>query len=145
MAPKRWVRIRAVCPVSELNRRRARHRAGFPPLDLLIRTVPFIAKEKCFALKGGTTINLFIRDLPRLSVDIDLTYVPVSPRAKSLAAIDRAMTRIAERIRKGINGAHVHETRHEGAVTKLVVREAGLHGSCRGQRRRSAGVPNRPS
>lgn len=95
-------------------------------VDLLLRTVPFIAKEKCFALKGGTAINLFIRDLPRLSVDIDLTYVPVSPRPKSLAAIDKAMTRIADRVRKGIRGAHVHETRHEDAITKLVVREAGV-------------------
>lgn len=95
-------------------------------VDLLLRTVPFIAKEKCFALKGGTAINLFIRDLPRLSIDIDLTYVPVSPRPKSLAAIDKAMMRIAERVRKGIKSAHVHETRHENAVTKLVVREAGV-------------------
>ena len=60
-------------------------------LDLLLRTVPFIAKEKCFALKGGTAINLFFRDLPRLSVDIDLTYVHVFSRAKSLGAIDKAM------------------------------------------------------
>lgn len=95
-------------------------------VDLLLRTVPFIAKEKCFALKGGTAINLFIRDLPRLSVDIDLTYVPVSPRPKSLGAIDKAMTRIAGRVRKGIKGAHVHESRHENAVTKLVVREGGV-------------------
>lgn len=95
-------------------------------VDLLLRTVPFIAKEKCFALKGGTAINLFVRDLPRLSVDIDLTYVPVSARPKSLGAIDKAMMRIAGRVRKGIKGAHVHESRHENAVTKLVVREAGV-------------------
>ena len=71
-------------------------------VDLLLRTVPFIAKEKCFALKGGTAINLFVRDLPRLSVDIDLTYVPVSPRPKTLGAIDKAMKRIEGRIAKGI-------------------------------------------
>lgn len=35
-------------------------------VDLLLSTVPFTAKEKCFALKGGTAINLFFRDLPRL-------------------------------------------------------------------------------
>jgi hypothetical protein len=38
-----------------------------------------VAEERCFALKGGTAINLFVRDLPRLSVD-DLTYVPVRDR-----------------------------------------------------------------
>jgi len=47
-------------------------------VDLLLRSIPFVAKETCFALKGGTAINLFVRDLPRLSVDIDLTYVQVS-------------------------------------------------------------------
>ena len=42
---------------------------------LLIRVLPYVAEEKCFALKGGTAINLFIRNMPRLSVDIDLTYI----------------------------------------------------------------------
>lgn len=41
-------------------------------VKLLVRVLPYVAKEECFALKGGTAINLFIRDLPRLSVDIDL-------------------------------------------------------------------------
>lgn len=47
-----------------------------------------------FALKGGTAINLFYRDLPRLSVDIDLTFLPIKDRAQSLADIDGAMDRI---------------------------------------------------
>ncbi len=45
---------------------------------LLLRTIPEIASEPDFALKGGTAINLFVRDLPRLSVDIDLVYLPVA-------------------------------------------------------------------
>ncbi|WP_371260915.1 nucleotidyl transferase AbiEii/AbiGii toxin family protein [Bradyrhizobium sp. Cp5.3] len=57
---------------------------------LLIETVPFVAAEPDFALKGGTAINLFHRDMPRLSVDMDLTYLPVAPRPESLAAIDKA-------------------------------------------------------
>jgi predicted nucleotidyltransferase component of viral defense system len=93
---------------------------------LLLRTIPYVAEEKCFALKGGTAINLFVRDLPRLSVDIDLTYLPVLSREKSLGAIDKAMTRIAGRAQKGIPAAHITEARIEGAVTKLVVREAGV-------------------
>ena len=92
-------------------------------VGLLLRTMPFIAKERCFALKGGTAINLFVRDLPRLSVDIDLTYINIFPRAKSLGAIDKAMTRIGERIEKGLKRSRVTSSRHEGAVTKLVVRE----------------------
>jgi len=34
---------------------------------LLIRTIPFVEKETAFALKGGTAINLFVRDMPRLA------------------------------------------------------------------------------
>ena len=92
---------------------------------LLLRTIPFIAEEPCFALKGGTAINLFVRDLPRLSVDIDLTYVPVSARSEALEAIDKAMRRIEVRIANGIRGTKVTQTIQEGAVTKLVVRETG--------------------
>lgn len=91
---------------------------------LLIRTLPHIATEACFALKGGTAINLFVRDMPRLSVDIDLTYVPIAPRSESLAAIDVAMKRIAKRIRGALRGSSVAETalREERIVNKLVVR-----------------------
>jgi predicted nucleotidyltransferase component of viral defense system len=93
---------------------------------LLIRTLPSVAAEECFAMKGGTAINLFIRDLPRLSVDIDLTYLPVQDRATSLATIDSAMLRIAERITEAIRGARVAPSRsHENVVTKLVVRSNG--------------------
>ncbi|OYU36411.1 nucleotidyl transferase AbiEii/AbiGii toxin family protein [Novosphingobium sp. PASSN1] len=91
---------------------------------LLIRTIPFVAKETAFALKGGTAINLFVRDMPRLSVDIDLTYLPVEDRTNSLAAINAAMLRIAERIEAGIPGAKVNPSRSadEKVVTKLIVR-----------------------
>jgi predicted nucleotidyltransferase component of viral defense system len=61
---------------------------------LLVRTIPLVATETCFALKGGTAINLFLRDMPRLSVDIDLTYLPVENRATSLANINAAMQRL---------------------------------------------------
>ena len=44
---------------------------------LLLSVLPEVAKESCFALHGGTAINLFVRDMPRLSVDIDLTYIPI--------------------------------------------------------------------
>lgn len=55
---------------------------------LLLRAIPLVAAEDCFALKGGTAINLFIRPVPRLSVDIDLTYLPVQPRADHLRGPD---------------------------------------------------------
>jgi hypothetical protein len=58
---------------------------------LLLELLPLVAGESCFALKGGTAINLFVRNLPRLSVDIDLTYVPIEGREESLNHIDKAL------------------------------------------------------
>jgi predicted nucleotidyltransferase component of viral defense system len=92
---------------------------------LLIETISFVATESDFALKGGTAINLFHRDMPRLSVDIDLTYLPVAPRPESLAAIDAAMKRMAAAIRKGLPGVRVTEVvnAREKIVTKLTVQK----------------------
>lgn len=101
-------------PLSEHYRRQ---------VALLIAAMPFVAAETEFALKGGTAINLFIRDMPRLSVDIDLTYLPVAPRPESLAAIDAAMKRMAAAIRAGLLDARVTEVLNvrEQIATKLVV------------------------
>lgn len=93
---------------------------------LLLRVLPYVAAEDCFALKGGTAINLFVRDLPRLSVDIDLVYLPVAPRPASLAAIDAAMKRIAEAIRQSVPGSTIAMARMEDTVSKLTVRAAGV-------------------
>ncbi len=91
---------------------------------LLLRAIPAINKENCFALKGGTAINLFVRDLPRLSVDIDLTYLSVLPRARSLGAIDKAMKRIEGRLQKAVPNARITRTVRENTVTRLMVQEA---------------------
>jgi predicted nucleotidyltransferase component of viral defense system len=72
---------------------------------LLVRVLPFVAAENCFALKGGTAINLFIRDMPRLSVDIDLVYLPIEDRETSLEGIRSALNRIAQSIRQAIPGS----------------------------------------
>ena len=77
---------------------------------LLISVLPFVAKEKCFALKGGTAINLFIRDMPRLSVDIDLAYLPIQDRETSLNEIDVAMKRIEKQITSTFSGAEVSKS-----------------------------------
>lgn len=47
-------------------------------VQLLVRVLPLVDTEKCFALKGATAINLFYRALLRLSVDIDLLYIPMA-------------------------------------------------------------------
>lgn len=89
---------------------------------LLMAVLPYVAEENCFALKGGTAINLFIRDLPRLSVDIDLTYLPIEDRETSLGAIDAALSRISTRIRAALPGAKISRNPTAGPATKLVVR-----------------------
>lgn len=59
---------------------------------LVVRLLPLVAEESCFALKSGTAINFFVRDMPRLSVDIDLMDLPVKNRRSSLAEIESALT-----------------------------------------------------
>jgi predicted nucleotidyltransferase component of viral defense system len=46
---------------------------------LMIQVVPLVFAENVLALKGGTAINLFVRDMPRLSVDLDLVFVDHRP------------------------------------------------------------------
>lgn len=68
---------------------------------LLLEVMPFVAKEKSFALKGGTAINMFCQDLPRLSVDLDLVYLPLENREESYSHINEALLRIADRLGSG--------------------------------------------
>lgn len=76
-------------------------------VTLLLTVLPEVAKEKCFALHGGTAINLFVRDMPRLSVDIDLTYVPIENREDSLKHIAEALGRIKISLEKIIPGVRI--------------------------------------
>lgn len=100
---------------------------------LLIRLLPFAGAETDFALKGGTAINLFYRNMPRYSVDIDLIYVPIQNRDDSLKAIANALTRITDQINRTQRdvkaslrqGGDNQETRiiarTEGATVKIEV------------------------
>jgi predicted nucleotidyltransferase component of viral defense system len=99
-------------PTSEIYRRQ---------VILLLRIIPFVAAEEVFALKGGTAINLFLRDMPRLSVDIDLMFLPVMPRADSLVRIDAAMKRIEAAILANIAKVKVRQGFTDEAVTKLFI------------------------
>jgi predicted nucleotidyltransferase component of viral defense system len=87
---------------------------------LLVRVLPYVATETCFALKGGTAINLFVRDLPRLSVDIDLVYLPIEDRETSLIGIRSALGRIAQKIRKAIPDGVVTDSANGGGTLVLV-------------------------
>ena len=73
-------------------------------VELLIRCLPTIVSMPDFALKGGTAINLFLRDMPRLSVDIDLAYLPVSNRDVALIDIRAQLVTIAEALKTSVPG-----------------------------------------
>lgn len=70
----------------------------YQQVQLLIEVLPFISRYDCFALKGGTAINLFVRDLPRLSVDIDLVFLPDLERRAALQMIMSSLEMIASRL-----------------------------------------------
>ncbi len=83
----------------------------FNQAKLLLTVLPYINKVKEFALKGGTAINFFIRDLPRLSVDIDLVYLPIEDRATTLAGIESKLKAIGNSVKSSITGAQIIERR----------------------------------
>ena len=92
-------------------------------VSLLLSVLPEIAKEKCFALHGGTAINLFVREMPRLSVDIDLTYLPMEDRQTSLDNITNALERIKGRILTVLPKATVQ---HQEEVSKHQISNRGF-------------------
>jgi len=89
-------------------------------VDLLLMVLPYVAKEKSFALKGGTAINLFVRDMPRLSVDIDLAYLPLGSRNEALKDIQVALNRIKADLERNIPGVKVNTVAlNSGSDVKL--------------------------
>jgi predicted nucleotidyltransferase component of viral defense system len=84
--------------------------------------------DKYFALKGGTAINLFVRDMPRLSVDIDLMYLPVESREVSLSNIARIFDDMSKTIESNIKFTKVHKLYQRGddKLSKLQVERKGV-------------------
>lgn len=76
-------------------------------VELLLRLMPVIMDEGVFAVHGGTAINLFLRDLPRYSVDIDLTYMPLANRQDSLEDITLHLQKISEKAKRVFPGIHI--------------------------------------
>lgn len=85
---------------------------------LLLRVIPEVEKEECFALHGGTAINLFVRNMPRLSVDIDLTYLPVEDRATTYENIGLSLEKIKKNIEERIPNTKVN---HQKKLLKLQI------------------------
>ena len=89
---------------------------------LLVDVLPHVAKESGFALKGGTAINLFYRDMPRLSVDVDLTWLQTGDRTSALSGISSGLDRIGRRIAARDPRFKVHGSAGGGGShTRIVV------------------------
>lgn len=86
-------------------------------VKLLLEVLPLVAEEECFALHGGTAINLFVRNMPRLSVDIDLTYLPIQPREETLKNIALSLDRLKQKIQEILNISALHQI----GACKLIV------------------------
>ncbi len=69
-------------------------------VEVLLRMIPIVTEEGVFAVHGGSAINLFVCNLPRMSVDIDLTYIPLEDRSSSLSHINEHLGSIAVKARK---------------------------------------------
>lgn len=93
---------------------------------LLTQVAPLVFQGGEFALKGGTAINLFVRDMPRLSVDLDLVFPDYkTPRTQALARINEAIRQAAERLT--VRGFKVRTVTATGAgETKLLARRGDI-------------------
>lgn len=98
----------------------------YQQVALLVRVLPFVANEDRFALKGGTAINLFVRDFPRLSVDIDLVYLGDESRDEALDYVTEALDRIADQIEAALPSASITRAYQAKAdALRLVISESG--------------------
>jgi predicted nucleotidyltransferase component of viral defense system len=108
-------------------------------VGLLIRIMPSVYRIKDFAVHGGTAINLFHKNMPRYSIDIDLTYIPIENREKSLKMINAHLMELKQMIEKTIPDIKVvpkldmwklHCSK-DGAIVKIEVNgtKRGLVGS----------------
>jgi len=92
---------------------------------LMLRVAPHAFSNPLFAMKGGTALNVFLHDMPRLSVDIDLVFTDhAMQRAEALTAIKEELNAMAERLKRlGLNSSLTKST--DGSETKLTV----VHGN----------------
>jgi predicted nucleotidyltransferase component of viral defense system len=67
-------------------------------VKLLLDVISYIDWDKCFALKGGTAINLFYEDMPRVSVDLDLVFLPVKSREDSFSEMKRELDNLNNKL-----------------------------------------------
>jgi len=92
----------------------------YKQVSLLIQALPSVAKQTCFALKGGTAINLFVNDFPRLSIDIDLVYLPLDARAEALQNMRHALGQITDTLNQHSNLNATLQNNHNDEMRIIV-------------------------
>lgn len=99
----------------------------YKQVQLLMQVLPFVAKHECFALKGGTAINLFVREFPRLSVDIDLVYLPMKGRDEALQEISEALDAISADLKAAFKDVELTEAyKSKRDALRLIVARNGV-------------------
>ena len=114
----------------------------FDQAKLMLTILPIVGQEETFALKGGTALNFFYYDMPRLSVDLDLTFLPIKPRDETLTDITESLNRITDKIESFFPNNQVQQIKLKDTdyIYKLIVSNGGslvkiepnmiLRGSC---------------
>lgn len=114
-----------------MNRDSVQTRVYRQKVELLLRLLPIVMDEGVFAVHGGTAINLFLRNLPRYSVDIDLTYMPLADRENSINDINRHLRSVVDKVKRSFRGVHVNLNEsaskllceHQGKQVKIEVNQ----------------------
>jgi len=100
----------------------------YKQVQLLIQVLPLIFDKGIFALKGGTAINLFVRNMPRLSVDIDLVYLGNEARSEALKIIKDELDAITKRVQTTLWGSRIHKTYQEKPdALRLIISRNGVN------------------
>lgn len=96
-------------------------------VSLLLETLPYIAEKEAFAIKGGTALNLFYLDMPRLSVDIDLCYLPIQDRETTFKEIHQLLRELRTDLVKNLNcKVMLSSPLNNKSEVKLLVEKSGV-------------------
>jgi len=92
-------------------------------LSLLLKILPYLRNQDQFIIKGGTAINLFYRNLPRVSVDIDLTYRTIENRSLAIKSITQGLKTLELLIKKRLPNAKTNKqlSKNKEYIRKLLI------------------------
>lgn len=93
-------------------------------VQLLLEIAPAVFETPAFAMKGGTALNLFVQDMPRLSVDIDVVFVRHDlAREEALQAIGAELAAAQKRVAALGHEVELRKNK-DGTEAKMFVRGA---------------------